>query len=338
MNINNNNQHQQGSRLTAQNLNNHGGRATTTTASSNSILSDLQSLWVLFNPANEITSINTNRRNSLGTNESDLLSFTDTASRITQTESELSDDAEEALHQRQQQHQQQHGHEQQEEDDDDSLIDDLHDSTPSQLRLEQLFTKVSDNYTTSRPRNLDTRINNWRNSNRDDLIDDNVASWDLDEDLISQILDKTVIRNEVGGLSKSHIPSNFYGDDFLKNLNKKDYIKFKNITKNLKKSLNTNQKETTLDLVNKIISNYHQNNQNTLNRGNLVNKMHHHQKRYSSILNESTTTNDNTDYTFNPTYHDDSFRMLEQSETATSSSLVLCGGVGFGGNSSWGDI
>ncbi|KAK7687356.1 hypothetical protein QCA50_009221 [Cerrena zonata] len=286
-------------RLTAQNLSNHGGRTTTTAASSNSILSDLQT------------------------------------SRITQTESELSDDAEEPLHQQQQQ---QHQHQQQEEDDDDSLIDDLHDSTPSQLRLEQLFTKVSDNYTTSRPRNLDTRINNWRNSNRDDLIDDNVASWDLDEDLISQILDKTIIRNEVGGLSKSHVPSNFYGDDFLKNLNKKDYIKFKNITKNLKKSLNTNQKETTLDLVNKIISNYHQNNQNTLNRGNLVNKMHHHQKRYSSILNESTTTNDNTDYTFNPTYHDDGFRMLEQSETATSSSLVLCGGVGFGGNSSWGDI
>lgn len=319
---------------------------------SGSILSDLQSLWVLFDPANTI------RTHSSVAHESDILSFTnDTGSQITETDSDGTNS-------------QYHGEQRQrdveeDDDDDDSLIDNFEsrDSTPSQSRLEQLFQLAP----AQESGNLDNRINQWKQNDLDELIDDNVASWDLDENLISQILD-TLLINKLKG--KKIPPQDFYGDDFFANYLKSDYIKFKKISNNLKHNLSreasTNEKlisSTLPEIINQLLVKFLNQHDHSSHRQNNVDVMNQQRKRYSTILNQSTSTNHlissiienqlnpNTPLAtsgFNSPMQNSQdpgspgtlhlSHSLEFSDTATSSSLVLCGGMRVGGGNSWGDI
>lgn len=311
-----------------------------------SILSDLQSLWVLFDPTSSA------RTHSSIARESDILSFTnDTNSQVTETDSDGTNSQYRGSHREVIE---------EEDDDDDSLIDNLEsrDSTPSQSRLEQLFLQAN---TGTEPANLDNRINQWKQNDLEELIDDNVASWDLDENLISQVLDKLLISKLKG---KKIPPQGFYGDDYFSNYRKSDYIKFKKASNNLRHHLSRDvatSSSTLPEIINQLLTKFLLQHEHNSHRPNNVDIMKQQRKRYSTILNQSTSNNQLIssiiDNQLNPSTPVNSpflsplqtsqepgspvglhlTHSLEYSDTATSSSLVLCGGARMGGNS-WGDI
>ncbi|EGV64948.1 hypothetical protein CANTEDRAFT_113692 [Yamadazyma tenuis ATCC 10573] len=168
-----------------------------------SILSDDQSSWVLFNPDSDILSSTTQDHDQ--DDES--------------TDAEISQDEDIGDHREPQSSRQadqssrqptQPDVESDNDTDTDSLIDNL---DPSQSRLEGLFKKSYD------------RINNWNLTS--DVVDDNVASWDLDEDLSNNSLDTSILDKRP-----------FYGNELIRNLNKKDLQKFRKIHANLRNYLN----------------------------------------------------------------------------------------------------
>ncbi|CAH6719570.1 hypothetical protein CLIB1444_02S11628 [[Candida] jaroonii] len=156
----------------------------------NSILSDDKNSWVLFNPDDDILS-STQRSESFSEIQSQQ---TDRQSVEDQTDDEQEESDEE---------------QQLEEDEEDDLIDNL-----DTFKIRNMFSKNYD------------AIKKWKNNINNDFFDDNLASWDLDENLSVNQLDTTI-------LDKS-----FYGDELIRNLNAKDFRKFKKIQLNLKNYLN----------------------------------------------------------------------------------------------------
>lgn len=156
----------------------------------NSILSDDKNSWVLFNPDDDILS-STQR----------LELFLEIQSQQTDRQSveDQTDDEQEESDEEQQL----------EEDEEDDLIDNL-----DTFKIRNMFSKNYD------------AIKKWKNNINNDFFDDNLASWDLDENLSVNQLDTTI-------LDKS-----FYGDELIRNLNAKDFRKFKKIQLNLKNYLN----------------------------------------------------------------------------------------------------
>lgn len=334
---------------------------------STSILSELQSLWVLFNP---VYSNSVNRQSS--TNDDDILSITNTSSQFTDIDSnqqQLDEEEEEQIDSLSEDEV-----EDEEEDDDDSLIDNFqsNNSTPSQSRLEQLFNDKSYNQESEHSNNLDNKINNWKQNNFEEsidesVVDDNIASWDLDENLINSNLDKSIIERKT-----KRSPPQFYGDSLFNSRN--DYHKFRKISPNLSASLSQQRNNTNLvnsslpDLINQLLVKYinQQNNnknknqdqnknQNIANKDNLLNEQ---RQKYLLILQKSNSNSqlisnliknqfsNDEDITFNSsiTSNNDSINNngfnhnVEFSDSLSSSSLIPCGGIGFGGNSSWNDI
>ena len=173
-----------------------------------SILSDSQSLWVLFSPSL-----------SGDADESDILSLSndDRDSKVSSHFSKESDVSQ--------------------SEGADSLIDTFGDiaGNNSMVRSDEYPDGTSYLTATSevghlmldalRSSRLRDRIQRWGDSMQEDTIDDNVASWDLDENLS--------LYNS-GSSSKSRP---FYGDDLLEGMSRQERSRVRKITKKLKHSL-----------------------------------------------------------------------------------------------------
>lgn len=193
------------------------------------------------------------------------------------------------------------------DDADDSLIDDF-ESIPSQTRLERLFAHREE----PQSGGLDQRIDQWRNEHcNSELVDDNTASWDLDEDLQSEI------RSETGSTTTiTEEPPNkrpFYGDDLVRKMSKKQFRKVKRTADRLVPNLTRQpQRSGLLPILDQLISRLLRSPEFGL-EFNLQN--HSYQLLIESMLTHQPPRAAAT---------------VEYSDTASSSSMVLCGG--------WGDI
>lgn len=275
-----------------------------------SILSDDQSSWVVFNPDSDILSSTTQDR--------DDGELTDLESEVQSQDHDEDEEEEEdggdansmqqergrantrrggkdKVSQRQQRELEKQEEADDEEDTDtDSLIDTFNPE-PSQLRLERLFNK-------SRNNNNNNRITNW-NDMDSDLVDDNVASWDLDENLSNNSLDTSILKIK-----------EFYGDELIRGMNRSELREFKKIHYNLRTYLNKKPNPILYQMLLKL---YPTNASSDVKGGSSANRPYH--LPYQRYLETNLTNHyENDDVT---------------SETA-SSSLVMCGG----GGDNWGDI
>lgn len=223
----------------------------TETEDNESLLSESQSSWVVFNPADRL--------------DHDVLLFS-TTNPLTTDNSEQAADAETS-------------EEEEEEEDDDELLDEMHSR-------------------------LSSKIDKWQNST-DAAVSDNIALWDLDSDLVAQLLDTSILRK---------VPA-FYGDHVFDGMSKADYARFKRASSLLSRLLTRKgAKSVDKQLLSRLL----------------------HLLSWQNLLNTSgSLVNDYIANTLARTSLSDSplppFRDVELSDTATSSSLVICGG-------SWNDI
>ncbi|WPK22839.1 hypothetical protein PUMCH_000057 [Australozyma saopauloensis] len=169
-------------------------------------------------------------------------------------------------------------HDMSEEHEDDDLIEDLHTS-------------------------LSNRINEWQKTT-DTSVSDNVASWDLDAELVSQMLDTTILQR---------VPA-FYGDKYFDGMSKSQYTEFKRTSARLRRSLTRGGiNSSDPDLLTRLLS--------------LL--------QWQSLLRDSSSGSMVNDYIVNTrsrVHHRRPKFVRQYSDTATSSSLVMCGGP------SWNDV
>lgn len=292
----------------------------------NSLLSESQSLWVLFSPSMDTQSaVNV---------DSDILSLTvdsqqdDLDHLVAEYDLEGQEEDEEL-----------------DEDDDeeiinetlsrdleeeDSLID--HYASPSASsaitqRLEQLIL----NYTGA-DSSLRKRINEWKSSQ--DMVpastvdEDNIASWDLDEGIVSEILSQSQALAHPGSnhqvssqeqtqsasllYSSSALGSGssrdlkYYGNDIFKNYSKKDIMRFKMIAKNLKTSLNRKDDDQSSSLTYLIMRLFEKQQEQREHEQLLQQQQKQKQrqqqrlslqhKRYSTILNDFSNLKENRNF------------------------------------------
>ncbi|RCK56578.1 hypothetical protein Cantr_05150 [Candida viswanathii] len=182
--------------------------------------------------------------------------------------------------------------------------------------------------------NLSNKINSWYTSNvvssSHHLIDEKVASWELDEEEAvpqrPQQAPVTTLLEESKTLLKE-----FYGDDLFKYLDQEDIAKFRKFHKmtDIKNYL-LNKNEGNASLLDQILYRV------------LLMKEH---KQCDLLLhrkfNVGTTdyinylTKDKIPQTACNTYVEP---VTFSDTTGGGSSLIMCGGVGFGGSTSWNDI
>lgn len=248
-----------------------------------SIISDSQSSWVVFNPPHRVAT--------------DILSFS-TNDVLTQTESHSLQDMDED-----------------EEDDNDNVDDDENnfrshnapqtahvtrrddsDDSGSEIDDDELIDHLH--------MTLSNRIEEWQKTT-DTAVSDNIASWDLDEELVTHILDKSVLRPA----------PRFYGDHYFENMSKADYARFRRTSAKLRRSLTQKGAQTVKsDILLRLLE--------------LL--------QWQTLLRTSGSLVD--DYIVNTlartSFHDPILRNLRFANTATLSSLVSCGG----GGSSWNEI
>ncbi|GEQ68696.1 hypothetical protein JCM33374_g2364 [Metschnikowia sp. JCM 33374] len=152
---------------------------------------------------------------------------------------------------------------------------------------------------------LSNRINEWQKTTDDtSAVSDNVASWDLDEDLTHQVLDTTIL---------SPVPA-YYGDQFFKNMSRAEYMRFRRSSLILKQSLSRKgYKPNDPEVMSRLLS--------LLKWNNLL-------RSSGSLVDDYIANTLSRVHLQERTYKD-----VEFSDTATSSSLVMCGGSG-----SWNEI
>ena len=273
---------------------------------------DDQSLYILFNPVKSVSSAR---------NESDILSFTNTTA-----EDQVEEDDEEG---------DEEGDEVDDEEDEEIAQQNQdHDLHPIQDRSVRKMVDLANHGS-----NLSNKINNWYNSSvylSDNMfIDDNIASWNLDENLMdhSKLLDAT-------DQEKVDRPIlDIYGSDLLQYLDQEDLAKFKRFHRliDIKKFLLAKNSEDT--------STTSATGSNTiLNQIILKLILATRGAKETSEVECSVDTKAHA-----PTYvnHMRSSYVKPEvsfvssstfSDTTGGSSLILCGGVGFGGSSSWNEL
>ncbi|EDK37477.2 hypothetical protein PGUG_01575 [Meyerozyma guilliermondii ATCC 6260] len=196
-------------------------------------------------------------------------------------------------------------------DPEDSLIDDFA-PLPSQSRLERLFTHQKQPQSSR----LDQRIDQWRNDHcESELVDDNTASWDLDENLQSELRSETTSTHTI---TPDEPPNTrpFYGDDLVRNMSRRQFRKVKRTAGRLAPNLTREQQQGRLpQLLDQLISRLLRSPEFGL-EFNLQN--HSYQSLIETMLEHPPRPR------VGPA-------TVEYSDTASSSSMVLCGG-------SWGDI
>ena len=196
-------------------------------------------------------------------------------------------------------------------DPEDSLIDDFA-PLPSQSRLERLFSHLKQPQSSR----LDQRIDQWRNDHcESELVDDNTASWDLDENLQSELRSETTSTHTI---TPDEPPNTrpFYGDDLVRNMSRRQFRKVKRTAGRLAPNLTREQQQGRLpQLLDQLISRLLRSPEFGL-EFNLQN--HSYQLLIETMLEHPPRPR------VGPA-------TVEYSDTASSSSMVLCGG-------SWGDI
>lgn len=238
-----------------------------------SIFSESQSLWVLFNPTGQL--------------EPDVLSLS-TNNPLTTTEEEEEEEEEEDEEEEGNEGGEEEGQQNRQEsasgltkdgqdeyEEDDDLVDDL---------------------------TLANRINEWQRATETE-VSDNMASWDLDADLVEKLLDKSILR---------HVPD-FYGAQYFDHMSQTEFARFKEASAMLKESLTRDgYAKSDSNLFTRLIELLQW--QNLLkSQGSLVNDY---------VVNTLARTN----------LHKPEFKSVEFSDTATSSSMIMCGG------GSWNDL
>lgn len=175
----------------------------------NSVLSDDQSSWVIFDPESDIlsyTNTNSNSQEYSGSENESLKSQVQFTQRYDYPKSGEGDETDQESNEDNKEERPSASQpELQEESDTEDLIDNL----PSNI---------------TRPKSYN-RINQWKMNN--DFIDDNTASWDLDENLSNMALDTSILKLQ-----------SFYGDELIRNLLNEDYKKFTDIKLSLSRYLN----------------------------------------------------------------------------------------------------
>lgn len=147
---------------------------------------------------------------------------------------------------------------------------------------------------------LSNRIDEWQKA-KDASVSDNIASWDLDSDLVNQMLDTSILQR---------VPA-FYGDKLFESMSKSDYAGFKQASMRLKDSLTRNGYDSSdPDILSHLFS--------------LL--------QWLTLLQGSGLINDYIANTLSRVHIKCPSYAPEFSDTATSSSMVKCGG------SSWNDI
>lgn len=301
---------------------------------SSSILSDSQSLWVLFSPSLQ-TPI---------ANESDILSLTNNTR--TDTDAESVEGSSSVLLEAQDRSfsseewtrldvvQQGANSETTErrraglQSESDSLIDHLagsdvggfkgqvegagHPAAVTRGRQSRLFETPGSE--------LHRRINKWRNNNLDEMVDDNTASWDLDEDLSLQ----------PGPAETERTKRPFYGDDVFAKLSEQEYINFRNVEKNLKQSLEALNNPTYISfIINHILYKLAHSSANAVEQPSLGTLKTELQK-YSSLLKENNTQSFLDSIIENHLRNSHMMHVSNTrrpiSDTTSASSLILCGG------------
>ncbi|CAH2350151.1 hypothetical protein CLIB1423_01S03664 [[Candida] railenensis] len=291
----------------------------------NSLLSESQSSWVLFSPSMDTQSaVNV---------DSDILSLTVDSQQEDSDQSVAEYDSE--------------GQEDEEidEDDDDEIINETlsrdieeddslidHYANPSASpaitqRLEQLIL----NYTGA-DSSLRKRINEWKSSQdvmpASTVDEDNIASWDLDEGIVSEILSQSQAsahpranhqvssqeQTQSASLlytssalgSGSSRDSKHYGNDVFKNYSKKDIMRFKMIAKNLKTSLNRKDDDQSSSLTYLIMRLFEKQQeqreheqllqQQQKQKQRQQQRLNFQHKRYSTILNDFSNLKENRNF------------------------------------------
>lgn len=259
---------------------------------------DEQSLYVLFNPKSTQT-------------KSDILSLTNTSKdeskSDTEQESEVDDDDDEG-----------------DDEDDEDEIEQQGDDDEELNR-----TDVIDRD------NLSNKINSWYTSNvvssAHHLIDEKVASWELDEDEALQVQQqqKQQERSPITLLDESKsLLKEFYGDDLFKYLDQEDLVKFRKFHKmtDIKNYL-LNKNDQTSTIMDQILYRV------------LLLKEH---KQSDLFLHRkfNVGTTDYINYLTKGKIPQNTYvePVTFSDTTGGGSSLIMCGGVGFGGSTSWNDI
>ncbi|KAI5960402.1 uncharacterized protein KGF55_004694 [Candida pseudojiufengensis] len=295
---------------------------------------DDQSSYVLFNPK-----LN---NNSSTRNESDILSLTNTS----KEEKEVGQIEEQ----------------EEEEDDEDTEQEDndAFEEEEDEIMESHKNKRHSENYD-----KLSNKINSWHNSNiysSSQPIDENIASWNLDYDEEDQQQSQSqsqfqsqsnLNQSKQSNLSNSNqsleeskkLLKEFYGDDLFKYLKDDDILKVKNYLKSLdiKTSLTTNNnidefKNKTLiqQIIYKILYSTNQSTEletstTTLNKNN---KYLMGSTDYINYLTKDIQHYDIHHQYYN-NHHTNTFSEISG---GGSSSMIPCGGIGFGNNTSWNEI
>lgn len=167
----------------------------------NSLLLDLQSLWVLFSPTNTASEVD----------ESDILLTTGGSVVPSQATGDLSEST---------------------NDHDDRFL--------AMERFGPATTPTLPEETIQHPEitmdsrdalHLSQRINQWKLL-REISIEDNEASWDLDENIVENLLQPNLLDTSILSENRS-----YYGDDMFEGYSKKEWAKFRKIANELKLSL-----------------------------------------------------------------------------------------------------
>lgn len=263
-----------------------------------SILSDSQSLWVLFSPSL-----------SGEADESDILSLSndDKDSKVSSHPSETSDMSQ--------------------SEGADSLIDTFGDVAGNSgvVRSDEYPGETSYLTATSgvgylvleelRSSRLRERIQKWGDNMQENTVDDNVASWDLDENL------------SLYSSNSSSKPRAFYGDDLLEGMSRQERSRVRKIAKKLKHSLNLKNEYEGL-LVSLILFHISQLPGHKQLQIPLHFRMDSRTSTYSRMLAESNTRPFLDSYLRNNLNWSRVAISKEKpfSETTSNSSAILCGG------------
>ncbi|ODV81427.1 uncharacterized protein CANTADRAFT_3538 [Suhomyces tanzawaensis NRRL Y-17324] len=170
--------------------------------------------------------------------------------------------------------------------------------------------------------NLSNKINRWYNTSvaLAEMVDDNIASWNLDENLMEHS-GATVLGDQT---SPTNLVGQFYGDDLFAYFDQADLDKFRKFHR-------------LVDIKNYLLARDHQpSGSPSLVRHLLLKVLM--SANPPAPEPQARQVPEYLDYLDYRPQDDNTFVPPSTFSDTTSSSLVMCGGAGFGGSASWNDI
>ncbi|KAG7661073.1 uncharacterized protein J8A68_005445 [[Candida] subhashii] len=295
-----------------------------------------QSSYVLFNPVRSIQTRNT----------SDILSLTNTATHTYSSDSELEEGDEEEGEDKEEEHTEIKG--QEEENDEEEEEEEETELSDSKYHEND----VADIFYSARSDHLSNKINSWYNSNNNALIhshllmNEDVASWNLDETVMSG--SSTTARSSTRLMiitedeASKVLLKQFYGDELFQYLNKEEIAKVKKFHKLIDIKdylLDKDQESNQTSLLSQLIYKVLMLNNNNKNETSISSSFQEYTKvNYPRCAAAGTTDYINYLHRIPPSENiatvapEISADPMAFSET-TNSSVIMCGGYG-----SWNDV